>query len=75
MIDTHYSRGRKRPSRHTRLGKQLLRNYRMARRYLGQPPAQARHTAECLTCLMPGGRSNLYAQARMLIYQTRRGCR
>lgn len=61
--------------RHTRLGKNLLRSYRMCRHVLGQSPTQARYTAECLICLLPGGRSNLYAQARMLIYQTRRGYR
>lgn len=73
MIEKKRTR-RPRCKRHTRLGRKLLRNYRMAR-WLGQPPAKARYTAECLTCLLPGGRSNLYARSRMLIYQTRRGYR
>jgi len=59
--------------RHTRLGKSLLLNYRMARHMLGQKPAQARHTAECLIGIGSGGRSNLYAQARVREYRRRRG--
>ena len=61
-----------RKPRCTRLAKQLLRSYRMARHVLGQPPAQARHTAECLIGMGPGGVSNLYAQARVREYQQRR---
>ena len=61
--------------RYTKLGKKLLLNYRMARHLLGQEPAQARHTAECLICLAPGGRSNLYAKARVREYHARRAHR
>lgn len=60
--------------RYTRLGRELLSCYRMAR-HLGQPPAQARQTAEHLVCLLSGGRSNYYVKHRMMIYWTRRGGR